>query len=189
MSVTALKGGFSDTPVQAARAFRSVMSAIARPGRIEILTGAQPPSPLSVAAGTLAITLCDPETPIYLAGRLDCQSVREWISFHTGAPFSSREEATFAFGDWRALLPIDGYSIGTAEYPDRSATLIVELDNLETTGARLSGPGIKDSATLSLPVSKIFAENTVRFPLGVDFIFTCDDKVAGLPRSTKVEFD
>ncbi|MCR9112897.1 MAG: phosphonate C-P lyase system protein PhnH, partial [Rhodobacteraceae bacterium] len=56
MQAEALTGGFADTPVDAARAFRAVMSAIARPGRIETVAGAVPPAPLSVAAGTLILT-------------------------------------------------------------------------------------------------------------------------------------
>jgi alpha-D-ribose 1-methylphosphonate 5-triphosphate synthase subunit PhnH len=182
----ALDGGFADAPVDAAHAFRAAMSVTARPGRIERLAGARPPAPLSVAAGTLILTLCDPETPVHLAGPHDTAEVRGWIAFHTGAPVVSRADAAFAVGSWDALLPLDGYRIGEAEYPDRSATLIVEVAALEPEGATLSGPGIRDTARLSLPETAAFRRNARFFPLGLDFFLTAGDRVAALPRTTRV---
>ena len=76
--------------------------------------------------------------------------------------------------------------IGTSEYPDRSATLIVESADLSATGATLTGPGIKTMAGLSLPEVEAFRFNRGLFPLGMDFIFTCGDRVAALPRTTEV---
>ncbi len=187
MQTEALEGGFADAPLEAARAFRAAMGAMARPGRIETLDGATPPAPLSPAAGALILTLCDPDTPVHLAGAHDVPAVRDWIAFHTGAPAAGAEAAEFAVGDWGALQPLDRYRIGTAEYPDRSTTLIVEMTRLETSGALLRGPGIRDSAWLSLPGVDAFRRNAALFPLGRDFFFTCGDKVAALPRSTQVE--
>ncbi|SEP94475.1 phosphonate C-P lyase system protein PhnH [Thalassovita taeanensis] len=187
MQVSALEGGFSDAPVQAARAFRAAMSAMARPGTIETVTDATPPAPLSVAAGVLALTLLDPETPVYLAGALDCPQVREWITFHTGAPIAGRSTCAFALGRWADLVPLPGYRIGTSSYPDRSATLIAEVDLLEPSGTTLSGPGIMGVSVLSLPETETIQANHAQFPLGVDFFLTCGDRLAGLPRSTKVE--
>ena len=70
--------------------------------------------------------------------------------------------------------------------PDRSATLVVEVECLEATGATLTGPGIRDSAYLSLPETAAFQTNSALFPLGLDFFFTCGDRIAGLPRTTEV---
>ncbi len=181
-----LDGGFADAPVEAAHAFRAAMSAMARPGRIERLVGARPPAPLSVAAGTLILTLCDTETPVHLAGAHDTAEVRGWIAFHTGAPVVGRAEAAFAVGTWDAILPLEGYRIGEAEYPDRSATLIVEMAALEAEGATLAGPGIRDTARLSLPETEAFRRNARLFPLGLDFFLTAGDRVAALPRTTRV---
>lgn len=182
----ALDGGFTDAPRDAAHAFRAALSAMARPGRIERLAGARPPAPLSVAAGTLILTLCDPETPVHLAGAHDTAEVRGWIAFHTGALVVGRAQAAFAVGTWEALLPLDGYRIGEAEYPDRSATLIVEMPALTAEGATLTGPGIRDSARLSLPETEAFRRNARAFPLGLDVFLTAGDRVAALPRTTRV---
>ncbi|MHA7851812.1 phosphonate C-P lyase system protein PhnH [Roseovarius sp.] len=187
MQAEALDGGFADGPIDAARAFRAAMSVMARPGRIERLAGAAPPAPLSRAAGALILTLCDPETPVHLAGVHDTVALCDWITFHTGAPLVGVEDAMFAIGDWDALQPLDAFRIGTSDYPDRAATLIVEMATLAAQGARLTGPGIKESAHLSLPETAAFRRNAAQFPLGLDFFLTCGDQVAALPRSTRVE--
>ncbi|MCE8009150.1 phosphonate C-P lyase system protein PhnH [Aestuariivita sp.] len=187
MQTDVLTGGFSNPAVQSATGFRAALSALARPGRIEEIAGAQAPSPVSDAAATLLLVLCDPETPIHLAGACDTPEIREWIAFHIGAPIVAPEGAHFALGTWSALGPHHRFAIGTPEYPDRAATLIVETEALEPGGARLSGPGIEDSARLCLPDTDLFQANRALFPLGLDFFFTCGTRLAGLPRSTYVE--
>lgn len=187
MQAQNLSGGFATPAQDAARSFRVALEVLARPGVIGELSGGKAPAPLSEAAACLLLTLCDHETPLYLAGDYASESVRAWVAFHIGAPIVAPAEAMFALGSWSDLCPIDRFAIGTAEYPDRSATLIVEMPDLSATGARLSGPGIAESAALSLPECEAFQANAALFPLGVDFFFTSAHRVAGLPRSTKVE--
>ncbi len=187
MQTEALEGGFVNAPVDAAMAFRSVMNAMARPGCIERLQGGTPPAPLSVAAGTLALTLCDADTPVYLAPGFDSPAIRDWFAFHTGAPMAARGQAMFAFGDWASLMPLADFPIGTAQYPDRSATLIVEVEALVSQGATLRGPGIRDQASLNVPDPQALIANAAQFPMGLDFFFCCCDQMAGLPRTTQLE--
>lgn len=187
MTPQSLLGGFAHPSTDAAHAFRAALEVMARPGRIEDLPGAEPPEPLSVAAGGLILTLCDPTTPVHLAGAHDCAALRDWITFHTGAPLVGAEAAQFAIGTWAALTPVDRFAIGQPDYPDRSATLIVERDELTADGPRLTGPGIKGAVRLSLPEITAFADNAALFPLGFDCFLTAGVQVAGLPRSTRVE--
>lgn len=186
MGAAVYAGGFADAPRDAAHAFRAAMNVMARPGEIRELSGAVPPAPLSVAQGALILTLADPETGLFLAGAADCQDVRAWITFHTGAPIVGREHADFAIGSWADLMPLDDYRIGTAEYPDRSTTLVAELPSLAQDGAVLRGPGIKDTARLTLPDVPALQRNAALYPLGFDCFFTSGTKVAALPRSTKI---
>ena len=186
MQAQTLEGGFTHPATDAAHAFRGVMEAMARPGTIQTLMGANPPAPLSVAAGVALLTLCDTETPLYLAGDADCEAVRTWVAFHTGAPIAGPSHCMFALGTWGALGSLAAYPIGTSEYPDRSATLIVECADLSAEGETLTGPGIRDTASLSLPETRAFQDNAALFPLGLDFIFTSGNRIAALPRSTKV---
>lgn len=179
-------GGFDNAPIDAAHAFRAAMTVMARPGEIRLISGARPPAPLSVAAGTLLLTLCDPYVRIHLSGALDSEAVRQWLTFHTGAPIAEASEADFAVGTWQTLGPLSQYRIGTPEYPDRSATLIVECDDLQQVGAKLTGPGIKSTVQLSLPDLPALRVNAALYPLGCDFFFTCGNRLAALPRSTQI---
>ncbi len=183
----ALSGGFADGPVQSARAFREVMEAMARPGTIRRVAGAAPPAPLSRAAGVVLLVLCDATTPLHLAGAADTPAVRAWVAFHLGAPLVAAESAAFALGRWEALQPVTRFRPGLPDYPDRSATLIVEMDRLTAHGPTLTGPGIETAAWLNLPETAAFRANRARFPQGFDTIFTAGDRIAGLPRSTRVE--
>ncbi|KIC41594.1 carbon-phosphorus lyase [Ruegeria sp. ANG-R] len=186
MQSEALTGGFTDPAVQSAHAFRRMMEAMARPGTLHEISGAEPPAPLSRAAAVVLLTLCDTDTPVYLAGAMDCTAVRNWLAFHTGAPLTGPSRCMFAVGTWPDLGPLSAYPIGTSEYPDRSATLIVECPELDASGATLTGPGIKDAAALSLPEIEAFQSNRTLFPLGLDFIFTNGRRLAALPRTTEV---
>jgi alpha-D-ribose 1-methylphosphonate 5-triphosphate synthase subunit PhnH len=187
MIADALTGGFADAPAQSARAFRAALEAMARPGSIWSVEGALPPAPLSVAAGVLILTLCDGTTPVHLGASLDRQALRDWITFHTGAALVPATEARFAVGNWADLSPVSLFAIGTPDYPDRSATLIVEMPDLTQNGARLTGPGIAENASLSLPETAAFRANRALFPQGFDTYLTCGTRLAGLPRSTIVE--
>ncbi|MFN4192198.1 MAG: phosphonate C-P lyase system protein PhnH [Tabrizicola sp.] len=187
MTVHALQGGFAEAPVQSARAFRQILEAMARPGTIRRVAGAQPPAPLSVAAGVTLLTLCDPTTGLHLAGAANCPMVRDWVAFHIGAPLVAAEAADFAVGSWEALQPVTRFRIGQPDYPDRSATLIVETDRLVNHGPALTGPGIETATWVNLPETAAFRANRALFPLGFDCLFTAGDRIAGLPRSTRVE--
>jgi len=187
MDATALSGGFSQPAIDAAHVFRDVLQAMARPGRITRITGVSPPPGLSPAAASVLLTLADETTPVYLAGACDSAPIRNYLRFHTGAPISDRKDAAFALGDWEALAPLSDYPLGSDGYPDRSATLIFELPALTAMGARLTGPGIRTHAQLSLPEIDAFIANARHFPRGLDFIFTSGDAIAALPRTTRVE--
>jgi alpha-D-ribose 1-methylphosphonate 5-triphosphate synthase subunit PhnH len=184
----ALDGGFADPAIGAARVFRAALQAMARPGTVHRVTGARPPAPLSPAAGALALTLADHDTGLWLGPSIDTAAVRDWLSFHAGAPFVLPAEARFAFGRWPELA-LDAFPAGTPEYPDRSATLVVEVDELATDPARahrLTGPGIEREAWLSVPDPAALVANRARYPLGLDFFLTCGDRLAALPRTVRI---
>lgn len=187
MQTDVLTGGFTDAPVQSSHAFRAALNALSRPGQIETVEGANAPAPVSVAAATLMLVLCDAETPLHLAGQFDTPEIRQWIAFHTGAPIADPARAAFALGAWDDLMPLHRFPIGSPEYPDRSTTFLIEVDGLSPVGPRLTGPGIQHATYLSLPEIQAFQDNRALFPQGHDFFFTCAHHLAGLPRSTSVE--
>jgi alpha-D-ribose 1-methylphosphonate 5-triphosphate synthase subunit PhnH len=187
MIAEALLGGFASAPTASARVFRAALEAMARPGTIWTVEGAAPPAPLSIAAGALVLTLCDGTTPLHLGASLDTPVLRDWITFHTGAPLVAAKAAQFALGTWADLMPVTRFAVGLPDYPDRSATLIVEMPDLGPHGPRLTGPGIATEAHLTLPETAAFRANRALFPLGFDTYLTCGNRIAGLPRTTHVE--
>jgi alpha-D-ribose 1-methylphosphonate 5-triphosphate synthase subunit PhnH len=193
----ALKLGFG-RPVQDSQAvFRSVMMAMARPGSIrETSVILDPPGAMAPAAAALALALCDFETPVWLDGPLSADSeVAAYLRFHTGAPLvTSPASAHFAFfASASEITSFETFALGTLDYPDRSTTLIVEVESLGgDAGWRLTGPGIAGETRLAAgPLPPDFAgrlvENRGLFPRGVDLIFVSGDRLAALPRTTLVE--
>ncbi|MEO0341929.1 MAG: phosphonate C-P lyase system protein PhnH [Pseudomonadota bacterium] len=183
----AITKGFSRPAIDSAVAFRAVMTAMARPGAAFEVLDVEPPVGLSPAAASVALTLFDIETPVYLGASVNTPDIKQWLLFHTNAPFTQPEEAMFALGSWEDLQPLNQFSVGTPEYPDRSATLIVDIEAWDGVTARLSGPGLENPICAQLPALEPLQLNSALYPLGCDFLFTCCAEVMGLPRSTKLE--
>src|SRR5262249_8284357 len=104
------------------------------------------------------------------------------------------EQARFAVvSDPDAMPPLARFDIGTDEFPDRSATVIVQTRGLsEGPGRRLTGPGIAGESRLEvsgLPASlwRALDANHALFPRGVDVLLTDGARLVALPRTTKVE--
>jgi alpha-D-ribose 1-methylphosphonate 5-triphosphate synthase subunit PhnH len=181
-------------PVTASQAvFRAIMEALARPGEVKTLAQVvTAPSPLSATAAAVALALLDYETPLWLdsplAGR---PGVAEWIRFHTGARVTADpRQASFAIiADTADPPSFDRFALGTAEYPDRSTTLVLQVERFESGQClSLSGPGVASVRTLSaepLPpdLHERLGVNHALFPRGVDLILVSRNSVAALPRS------
>lgn len=194
MSVVA--AGFVEPVLAAQATFRTVMDAMARPGSVRRLAGIAAPAPLSPTAAAIALTLLDYETPFWLDPPLAATpDLARFISFHTGARLTAEPaEAAFAFvAAPAAAPPFAAFPQGSAEYPDRSTTLVLQMTHLaEGDGMTLRGPGIAGARRLAaapLPADFLaqLADNRARFPRGVDVLLAAHDTVAGLPRSLHVE--
>jgi len=193
--MTDIAPGLADPPHDAQRLFRAVLDAFSHPGRIITLPDAPPGAgPLSAAATALVLTLVDRDTPLFLAPEFDVDAVRDFARFHTGTQVVPRKaDALFALltPDRGPLL--DGFAVGNDLYPDRSATLIVEVPSLAGGAPRtLRGPGIEtrtEVAIAGLPDSfwSEWAANHALFPCGVDVVFTAGTELFALPRSIVVE--
>ena len=179
--------------LDAARDFRALLEAMARPGRVmDLAAGRAPPGPLSPAAAAAALTLSDADAPIWLPEALRGGDAEAFLRFScSAAPAERPEDAAFALGRWRALASaLDRLPRGTAERPDRSATLIVEVDRLEAgRGVRLTGPGIDGETLLEAGLAPDFwtARAADAFPLGLDALLCAGGRIAALPRTTRAE--
>ena len=191
-----MKAGLADPVRDSQRIFRRVLEAMSRPGRIvSVDDPGAGLAPLHAAARAVCLALVDFETPLWLDGAARRPEVVEHLRFHCGCPIVDEPgRARFALVADPARMPdLDAFDAGTSEYPDRSATVIVQVSGLaDGAGRRLTGPGIPEAAWLAvegLPPSfwEGVRANQARFPRGVDLLLTSGPRLAALPRSTRVE--
>ncbi|HEY0294301.1 MAG TPA: phosphonate C-P lyase system protein PhnH [Bordetella sp.] len=190
----AILPGFADAPVDSQTVFRTLLDALAHPGRIyalDVQSGV--PAGLSPAMTAALLTLVDIDAPLWLPAGASADMAR-FLRFHCSSRIMEKPDmATFVAVPAGSAMPaLTDCDPGDPAYPDRSATLLIEVESLET-GAplRLAGPGIKDVQMLrpqGLPGDFLaqWKANTLRFPLGVDVILTQGRLVCGLPRTCRI---
>src|SRR5262245_33344985 len=190
-----LRSGFGDPVRQSQAVFRLAMRAMSAPGSIVAIgTPLRPPQPLFAPTAALLLTLCDFETPVWCDRPLaENPDVADFLRFHTGARLVlSPAEAAFAVvADSRGLPALGDFAQGTRDYPDRSTTVLVQVESLEASGWCLEGPGIRQHARLfATPLPAAFVDelgaNRSRFPCGVDFFLGTGGGIGALPRRGRV---
>lgn len=191
-----MRTGFADPVFESQRVFRGVLDAMAQPGRVIALDGAPSnPAPLHPATIAIALALLDFETPVWLDHAAGTAETVAHLRFHCGCPIvDDPARARFAIIADPGVMPqMDVFDAGTDEYPDRSATLIVQARTLSAGhGLRLTGPGIETEARLEVHgLAASFWEalraNHARFPRGLDVLLTAGASLAALPRTTWIE--
>lgn len=184
---------FADLSRDSQYVFRAVLSALSEPGRVIVIDPpCSPPTHFDPAAAAVILALCDMDTPLWLdASHAVAES---FFRFHTGATIvSDPTAARFLVADPHRFPALDTLYSGSAERPDESATLVIPVEDLDGChGWRLSGPGIDIVNRLHVSgldgsFSRAWATNHRSFPCGIDVIFTARGKIAGLPRSTRLE--
>lgn len=207
---------FSDSVDQSQQTFRLVMKALAEPGTLVNLgavyqQNTQPKTamtvqPKSLAAFSLMLTLLDQETSLWISPTLSSEVLQDNLKFHTGARLVTQTDmADFAYLTLAELSDSLAFKPGSDEYPNESATLIVEVDALDvevTNGdtqmaqaqmtLRLTGPGIKTEKLIAVAGCQSthlqwIRENHLLFPMGLDLLLVCGDSLLAIPRSTKVD--
>jgi phosphonate C-P lyase system protein PhnH len=183
-------------PVQDAQhSFRRLLKAMSEPGVIvalhQLKRGWQP---LNIATTSLLLTLADNDTPVWLSDTVSNDIVNQSLRFHTNAPLvNTPQEATFAVsGEEIGHEQLNALSTGSAVAPETSATLIVQVSSLSGGRMlRLTGAGIAEERMIApqLPDCLIheLTERPHPFPLGVDLILTCGERLLAIPRTTHVE--
>ena len=195
-TVAELPVGFADKVLSAQSTFRSVMDAMARPGSVQrIVAAAGTPAAMMRGTAAIALTLFDHDTPLWLDPLMsETSEVIKWLKFHTGAPvIADSSICSFALiGDARALPGLDRFAFGSSEYPDRSTTLILQVESL-TQGSvlELRGPGIDGVAMLQATIQPTdlferLAVNVALFPRGIDVVLVHDDAIVAIPRTTRL---
>jgi alpha-D-ribose 1-methylphosphonate 5-triphosphate synthase subunit PhnH len=195
-TVAELPAGFADKVLSAQSTFRSVMDAMARPGSVQrIKAAAGTPAGMMRGAAAIALTLFDHDTPIWLDTAMSATpDVARWLKFHTSAPvIADSSIASFALiGDAESLPELDRFAFGSNEYPDRSTTLILQVESLTQGPAfALKGPGIDGTALLQAMIQPrdLFERLTINqalFPRGIDVVLVHDDAIVAIPRTTRL---
>ena len=204
--------GFSNPVDDSQAVFRAVLTAFSRPGLPVSLT--LPPFPvpsgeLSPGMLALALALCDQDTPIWLDTAANTPEVRHHLRFHCAAPFAAElTQGSFAFIARPEAMPrLQAFNPGRADYPDRSATLVInaDLSSPQACAMELTGPGVKGNdreAWQSFRISGLppwfwegWEANRAAYPLGLDVIFVDKGtesadrpaiRLLGLPRTARV---
>ena len=194
--------GFADPALCSQSVFRYALDALSLPGRIAVLDASGPLKNMQVprgahpAAAALLLALLDQDCKLWLSGGFSHSDAAAWLRFHTGCSIvQDPAQADFAWVAQAAELPLLArFSQGSAEYPDLSATFVIQVDSLQAQGSgwTLSGPGIAGSTQLHVGgLSPDFCSQRraeqAHFPCGLDFLFTHGLSLVGLPRTTQLE--
>ncbi len=159
--------------------FLALMWAFSYPGRMYTL-------PSEDAFALIGDALLDLETSFYTP---DPDLNRALL--RTGARALLPESAAYHF--YLAMTPqmlndVKRASIGTMQYPDEAATLVIGCGLGRGEVYELAGPGVNGQLTMQaagLPAD-FWTLRANRYPLGWDVLLVEGGRVIGLPRSTTV---
>jgi alpha-D-ribose 1-methylphosphonate 5-triphosphate synthase subunit PhnH len=185
---------FRDPVHDAQDTFRRVMGAFSCPATVHdfpsIVTG---PEGLNPVTSAVLLALADSDTPIWIDPLVgDAEPIANYLGFYTGARFASEPDAAvFVVVNGSQDPDLSKFPTGTLEYPDRSATIIVQVDQIMAAGMRFEGPGLKCPVMLSaFPLWTSFEDdwkwNRGLFPRGLDVVLTAPSQLAALPRSLRL---
>ena len=189
--------GFQNLVHDSQSTFRTLLNALARPGKaLEVSAKLTPPLGLNIACAAACLTLLDLETQVWLQPGLN-EEVKNWLLFHTGCRFAEdTQQADFAV-IWNIdkMPNLTVFKQGTPVYPEDSTTLLIMIDGQkidlsEDKHPTLTGAGINEQITMPINLSDSFWQqwqpNHDSYPLGVDIYFFLENKAIGLPRTSKI---
>jgi alpha-D-ribose 1-methylphosphonate 5-triphosphate synthase subunit PhnH len=195
-----VRPAFHDPALGSQAVFRAALNALSHPGRLNHMPRVtELPSHGHGSAAALLLAMVDSDCAVWFSPALANTDTAAWLRFHTGCSWAASPDlARFlwvATGD--ALPALSTLAMGSDEYPDQSATVVIEVNALSenaehgTSAFNLRGPGIADMQSLSvrgLPQDFVeqWAVNHQAFPRGVDIFLTTTTQIAGLPRSTRI---
>jgi alpha-D-ribose 1-methylphosphonate 5-triphosphate synthase subunit PhnH len=195
--LSVLAPGFDQEAFGSQAVFRVALHALSHPGLpLDMPLYAGAPQQGHLPAAHLLLSLLDADTPVWLSPILAASDAAHWLRFHTGcmviADPSQAQFCWMAQGDaWPLLSQLRQ---GTDDWPDRSATCVIEVDGLEGDAPNwlLQGPGIEGQRHLKVRGLRVDFEaqwqlNQGSFPCGVDVFFVSSTKIVGLPRTTRLE--
>lgn len=188
--------GLTDPVHSSAEVFRVLVKVMSEPGVVEELEDVcGHPEQLLKAASATILTLADMDTSLYLAREIDHQVSRGFLTLHTGVKIvDSANQADFVIANQDTdILQYQDLPVGDPQYPDQSATLIIQVANIHgSKKVTASGPGIENTKEIHLPdlPDSFFAWRDMKnslYPCGIDIIFASNTELMAIPRTTKLE--
>ncbi len=175
--------------------FRKLLDSFSYPGKIvKIKKFKEYNTNLINATFEILLMLLDTEVGFYLDNNKE-NDIKE-IELWTLSKLKNIEEADFLVVslDLEENLEniIKNAKRGSLINPHSSATIIIETEEIKENGnLNLSGPGIKDSRSISINGYEKWInlrdEVISEFPMGVDFIIVSkDNNIISLPRTTEI---
>jgi alpha-D-ribose 1-methylphosphonate 5-triphosphate synthase subunit PhnH len=193
-SLAGLCAGFDDPVHQSQQVFRRALTALSEPGTVQNVPEIPAPEGVHIASYQLCLTLLDAETPLWIAPALRTDALVSALRFHCGCRLVDEPgQAEFALISPDFDGDLTYFAQGSHEYPDRSTTVIVQVESLDAASTwALRGPGIDGVRTVGIAGLDrrwpgMLADNCRQFPCGVDLLFTAGTALMGLPRTTRVE--
>ena len=186
--------GFSDPVQQAQQVFRQTLNAFSEPGTQQSVTAEAVFPGLYPSTTALLLTLLDQDTTVWLPEALNQPALVQNLTFHCGCPVvADQAQAQFVVYDLDDFMraSVHDFAMGSDRYPDLSTTVIVQLPAAaEPVASVWRGPGIEHQRDCALPIPHAFwakRQALIAFPCGVDFLFTSEQAVFGLPRTTLIQ--
>jgi alpha-D-ribose 1-methylphosphonate 5-triphosphate synthase subunit PhnH len=201
--MSAATAALLDTIRSDQQTFRTALNALANPGRVDLLaTASRSDAPTlngNRYTGPFLMALLDHEVSFSVEPGPDAGAFAAYILKRSRAPIVSADRADFVLADSSKLdpqLPLE-LRTGSFDYPDDSATLIVQVPTLDQDEASeltlsLEGPGIPGRRILKLTgvAAELFTARDraiAHYPIGIDLIFIdFEGRISALPRTTQV---
>ncbi|MFP4009580.1 MAG: phosphonate C-P lyase system protein PhnH [Spirulinaceae cyanobacterium] len=182
--------GFKNPVYDAQQTFRALLNALAKPGKPQNITAQlQPPTELNSACAAACLTLFDLEIKVWLSPQFG-KTVKQWLLFHTGCRWTDDiNKADFAiFPNLETCINLDRAHRGTAEEPETSTTVLIQVLAFQGEAITLKGPGILDYLDLNFLTSSFWQkwQSFQDYPLGIDGYFFTSGQVMGIPRTTEI---
>jgi alpha-D-ribose 1-methylphosphonate 5-triphosphate synthase subunit PhnH len=201
-----------DEVFDAQKHFRSILDSFARPARIQPLdpVALNPPPGLNHASVLVGLALMDADVAFHVIH--DEHGERDYLAANTRAVPSPLDKAGFIFAhgaDSPEML--ESADCGSLTYPDTSATLILEVDEISAEpfaqlrgGAAdnnqlrldVQGPGVDGAVAvfvrgLSADLLLALLARNAEFPMGIDTVLSSVDAagipcVVGIPRTARI---
>lgn len=208
MNAYGVKEADFDEVYDAQKNFRILMDSMSRPGEVFKLCNnnfIKTPQGFNPNFITILKTLGDNIVSFSL-GNIQSEEIQKYIEVNTGMHCANLSEADYVlFKGCEFDERIMELNLGTFEFPEKSATLIIETENIlqgkftdsfrSKVEITMMGSGIKDKNIVTIcGIDKRYIEGLINinsmFPIGVDVIFVDHEgNLTCACRTTKLEVE